>query len=103
MTRLRVLKTGWTDEQDAGPYRLQRCEDDAPFGYAVGPRSWKDCLHPSNVRLWSAKRENGTFRILGQNPQPPKRYAFLGVRSCDLAAIGVQDLVLLGGPHQDPI
>lgn len=97
------LPTGWTDEQEPGRYRLRRREDSALFGYAVGPQSWKKYLHPSNIRLWSAERENGTFRILNQEQRPKKRYAFLGVRSCDLAAIGVQDRVLLEDRHQDPI
>jgi sulfhydrogenase subunit beta (sulfur reductase) len=30
------LPVGWTDEQDAGRYRLRRREDEALFGYAVG-------------------------------------------------------------------
>lgn len=97
------LPIGWTDEQEPGHYRLKRRDDGALFGYAVGPQSWKKYLHPSNIRLWSAERENGTFRILNQEPLPKKRYAFLGVRSCDLAAIGVQDRVLLEDRHQDPI
>src|SRR5215469_11765721 len=35
------LPVGWTDEQDAGRYRLARRDDEALFGYAVGPQSWK--------------------------------------------------------------
>jgi sulfhydrogenase subunit beta (sulfur reductase) len=97
------LPAGWTDEQEPGRYRLKRREDGALFGYAVGPQSWKKYLHPSDIRLWSAERENGTFRILNQETRPKKRYAFLGVRSCDLEAIGVQDRVLLEDRHQDPI
>ena len=97
------LPAGWTDEQAPGRYRLKRRADDALFGYAVGPQSWKKYLHPSDIRLWSAERENGSFRILNQEARPKKRYAFLGVRSCDLAAIGVQDRVLLENRHQDPI
>lgn len=101
--RTKDLPAGWTDEQERGRYRLKRRDDGALFGYAVGPQSWKKYLHPSNIRLWSAERENGTFRILNQEPRPKKRYAFLGVRSCDLAAIGVQDRVLLEDRHQDAI
>lgn len=97
------LPAGWTDEQEPGHYRMKRRDDDALFGYAVGPQSWKKYLHPSNIRLWSAERENGSFRILNQETRPKKRYAFLGVRACDLAAIGVQDRVLLQDRHQDPI
>jgi hypothetical protein len=33
------LPAGWTDRQDAGRYRLERRDDDALFGYAVGPQS----------------------------------------------------------------
>ena len=101
--RIEDLPAGWTDEQQPGHYRLKRRNDSALFGYAVGPQSLKKYLHPSNIRLWSAQRENGTFRILNQESRPAKRYAFLGVRACDLAAIGVQDRVLMDDHHQDPI
>lgn len=46
------LPEGWTEEQDAGTYRLTRREDDALFGYAVGPHSWKRFLHPPEVVVW---------------------------------------------------
>ena len=35
------LPIGWADEQDGGRYRLRRRDDEALFGYAVGPDSWK--------------------------------------------------------------
>jgi sulfhydrogenase subunit beta (sulfur reductase) len=35
------LPVGWTDEQEAGRYRLRRRNDEALFGYVVGPQSWK--------------------------------------------------------------
>jgi len=31
------LPEGWTDEQEAGSYRLKRRDDAALFGYNVGP------------------------------------------------------------------
>ena len=40
------LPIGWTDEQDAGRYRLRRRDDEALFGYAVGPQSWKQYQLP---------------------------------------------------------
>jgi len=45
------LPAGWTDEQDAGRYRLRRRDDAALFGYAVGPHSWKKYLFPPSARL----------------------------------------------------
>ena len=97
------LPAGWTDEQDPGRYRLKRREDDAFFGYAVGPHSWKNYLHPGDVRLWSAERQGETFRILNNATKPARPHAFLGARACELAAIAVQDRVLLGDRYRDPI
>ncbi|HXX01450.1 MAG TPA: 4Fe-4S dicluster domain-containing protein [Candidatus Acidoferrales bacterium] len=97
------LPAGWTDEQAPGHYRLKRRDDDALFGYVVGPQSWKKYLHPAEVRLWSAERQNGTFRILNNETKPKTPRAFLGVRACELAAIGVQDRVLLEDRYRDAI
>ncbi len=95
------LPIGWTDEQDGGKYRLKRRGDAALFGYAVGPHSWKKFLFPPNVRLWSARRENGGFAVEPEQKTAPK-LAFIGVRACDLAAIAVQDRVFMGA-FTDPI
>jgi sulfhydrogenase subunit beta (sulfur reductase) len=99
----RDLPQGQTDEQGAGSYRLKPRADGALFGYAVGPQSWKRHLHPANVKLFEAEQKDGLFRILTDAPVHNSRSAFLGVRACDLAAIGVQDRVLLNGPYRDPI
>jgi ferredoxin len=97
------LPSGWTDEQAPGRYRLARRDDAALFGYAVGPHSWKKYLFPPEVRLWSARRgEDGGFSV-DLEPAPTARYAFLGVRPCELAAIGIQDKVFLQGPFPDPV
>ncbi len=100
--RLSDLPVGWTDEQEPGRYRLRRRNDEALFGYVVGPQSWKKYLHPASVRLLSAERDGNSFRILNNEPAPPRR-AFLGVRGCELAAIAVQDRVLQGDRYVDPI
>ena len=95
------LPAGWTDEQDGGTYRLVRRQDEALFGYVVGPRSWKHFLHPPKLTLFRARRNGGEMEIT-EEPDDPPRYAFLGVRSCDLHAIATQDRVLMGGEHPDP-
>ena len=97
------LPTGWTDAHKPGHYRLTRRDDQAVFGYAVGPHSWKKYLHPAETRLWSAERQDGTFRILNNQIPPRRPYAFLGVRACDLAAIAVLDRVLAGDKYHEPI
>jgi ferredoxin len=95
------LPIGWTDEQAGGVYRLKKRNDEALFGYVVGPHSWKKFLHPALRRLWQAKREDTGFQIIEETSQTPN-YAFIGVRSCELHAIAIQDKVFLGGPSVDP-
>jgi ferredoxin len=94
------LPVGWTDSQDGGTYRLQRRDDEARFGYAVGPHSWKRFLFPSRVRLWQARREDGGF-VVEEEPGPDAPFALFGVRSCDLHAIEIQDRVFMGGSYVD--
>ena len=95
------LPVGWTDVQGAGSYRLERRDDEALFGYVVGPHSWKKFLFPPATRLMrTALTSNGLEIESGAGPAP--RYAFIGVRACELAAIAVQDRVLTGGAHVDP-
>ncbi|HEY4897314.1 MAG TPA: 4Fe-4S dicluster domain-containing protein [Solirubrobacteraceae bacterium] len=98
------LPVGWTDEQDGGHYRLRRRDDEALFGYNVGPHSWKSYQLPPQVRLWRAhKGPDGELTQIAQEPtEAPPRYAFVGARSCELHAMGVLDTVLLGGAHPDP-
>jgi ferredoxin len=96
------LPEGWTDEQEGGTYRLKKRQDQALFGYNVGPHSWKQFLFPPQQKLWTAKRNGQGFEIHPEDEKPP-RYAFLGVRSCELHAIAIQDKVFLGGEYVDPI
>ena len=95
------LPVGWTDDQEGGTYRLKQRGDKALFGYAVGPHSWKQFLHPPVVRLWRADYSANGFTIVPEKQEPPK-FAFLGVRACELHAIRIQDKVFLEGPHTDP-
>ncbi|MFY9268367.1 MAG: 4Fe-4S dicluster domain-containing protein [Candidatus Manganitrophaceae bacterium] len=94
------LPIGWTDEQNGGSYRLKQREDAACFGYAAGPHSWKKYLLSPEQRLWRAEREGKGFRMIDEKEVPPK-LAFIGVRSCELHAIAIQDRVLLEGDHID--
>lgn len=97
------LPKGWSDEQGPASYRLKQRSDDALFGYGVGPQSWKKYLHPAEVRLWSAEKQGGTFRILNNEQKASGPHALLGVRACELAAIRVQDRVLLEDRYRDAI
>jgi ferredoxin len=94
------LPVGWTDEQDGGTYRLRRRDDEACFGFNLGPRSWKELQLPPVVRLWEGRRGDGGRPVAVREAEPPaQRLALLGVRSCELHAMGIMDRVL--GPTVD--
>lgn len=95
------LPEGWTDEQEGGTYRLKRRGDGALFGYAVGPHSWKKFLFPPALRLWSAERKDNSFAIQAETEDGPP-LAFIGVRSCEIHAIAIQDRIFREGPYVDP-
>jgi len=101
-----ALPRGWSDRASPGRYRLESTSEGTTgaaerFGFRVGAHSWKRFLHPSEALLFRARRDR-TDGLKLQPPPPPKTpLALLGVRPCDLAAIGVQDRVLSGGPHVD--
>ncbi len=94
------LPQGWTDEQQPGSYRVAKRPDMALFGYTVGPHSWKKFLHPPRLRLWQASR-TGNEVSFSHDETPSQKYAFLGVRSCELHAIAIQDQVFLQAGHED--
>lgn len=101
LTSVDDLPADWTDDQDGGKYRLRKRGDGALFGYAVGPHSWKKFLFPPVTREWQARRTNNGFEFNTEQQKTP-RYAFIGVRACELNAIAVQDKVFMGGKFVDP-
>lgn len=95
------LPIGWTEVQEAGTYRLKRRTDGALFGYSIGPQSAKQFFFPPRLRLLQLRRKDGSF-IVNTEMAPSSPLALIGVRSCDLHAIEVQDRVFLNGPFVDP-
>lgn len=108
--KIEDLPVGWTDEHAPASYRLRPREDGRYFGYVVGPDSWKKYLYPSKLELCNVNRlgsngSNGDDPFVAeaaQKAQEVPRYAFVGVRGCEVAAINVQDRVFLEGPYQEP-
>lgn len=95
------LPAGWTDEQKGGAYRLKKRNDNALFGYNVGPHSWKKFLFPPRSRLWQADRGAEAAQI-SEEPVETQKMAFIGVRSCELHAIAVQDRVFIQPSSVNP-
>ena len=98
LSSLEDLPAGWTDEQEGGAYRLKKRDDEALFGYAAGPHSWKKFLLPARLRLWQT--DDRLNFVEGR--EEPERLAFVGARACDLQAVAIQDAILMKGPYEDP-
>jgi hypothetical protein len=95
------LPAGWQDVQDGGTFRLERRDDQALFAHTVGHDSLKRLLFPPIVPTWRARRgDDGGLEV--EAPDPPPRYAFVGLRSCDLHAVAIQDRVFLGDRYVEP-
>jgi ferredoxin len=95
------LPRGWHDAQAPGSYHLTGSDSGLYFAWANGPQAIKPYLFAPREPLWRAKKVDGRFAVEAILPVP-QPLAFLGVRACDLAALGIQDKLFLGGPYVDP-
>ncbi len=92
------LPIGKKDSQSPGQYRLVSTEEKSYFGFNLGIGSWKKFIFPAREKIWVSKKSES----VPQTTLPPaEKLAFFGVRACELAAIGVQDRVLLGQQFTD--
>jgi ferredoxin len=96
------LPMGVADEQEARSYRLRRGPDWALFDYTSGVQSWKRFLYPADLPVYKLDKNDGDAPVIVA-PDPTRRFAFVGVRPCELRAIAIHDRVLLPAEHPDTI
>ena len=95
------MPIGYTDDQEAGRYRLVKNGNGAYFDYVVGPHSLKDFVFPPQSTLMTCRYEEGRLHIeMNEDPRPP--LAVIGARSCDLHALEAQDRIFLGDRYVNP-
>ncbi len=95
------LPAGWTEEQDGGRYRLAPTGTDEVFAFSSPATAWKRYLYPERTLLIRARRDGDRIDVVEPEPETPS-VAFFGIRSCDLAALGVLDEVFLDPEATDP-
>lgn len=101
LTSIDQLPQGLVDEQDGGHYRLRRDDGAGCFDHVVGPHSLKNFLFPPRETIQELVRKDGSWQVhQPEHDEPP--LAVIGVRSCDLHAVEVQDRTFLQGPYVDP-
>jgi ferredoxin len=79
-------------------------DDEALFGFAVGPASWRRQVNePRTVLVRIRRSEDDPYEVVETDPTDGvEPVAWIGVRGCDLAAMGITDRVFLDGNHPDP-
>lgn len=88
---VRGLPVGFGDHQTPGEYRLQRHHHNRCFAWANGPQAIKPHLFRPRETLWRSRRDNAgrlTFETVEARRQ---RWAVIGARACDLAALALHD------------
>ncbi|MEI7893180.1 MAG: 4Fe-4S dicluster domain-containing protein [Myxococcales bacterium] len=97
---LEDLPIGVTDKLAPGHYRLAPREDQALFGHHVGPHSLRREFLIPVATLFRARRTPQGFAQI-EEPPPARKLALFAVRPCDLAAVAIQDRVLLNDAYRD--
>jgi sulfhydrogenase subunit beta (sulfur reductase) len=98
---LKDLPRGILSEQNPASYRMIQTGKDRFFDFIPGGQSWKQYLFPPRHTLFNAIKD-GKWQ-LQENNDPAPRYALIGVRACELAAIHIQDKIFLREDFSDPI
>jgi ferredoxin len=89
------LPRGVRETHAPGRYELSRDDDDYLFRWAHGPDAGKRFLFPPRETIQAGRRDAEGRVLVEPVPLPEVRYAFVGLRACDLAAIEVQDRVFM--------
>ncbi|MCA9137004.1 MAG: 4Fe-4S dicluster domain-containing protein [Planctomycetales bacterium] len=98
----KALPGGWIDRQEPAVYRIENAGGSRQFDFNVGPSSWKKYLFPPKASIGGARLDQDGWHFTESTEELP-RYAFLGVRACDLAGIEIQDRVFTGDEFVDPL
>jgi ferredoxin len=95
------LASGVVDVQAPGKYRV---EGPSPFVFSAvnGPQSAKKFLHPSSVPMVTLKEDRVGLKVESVY-RAEEKYAFLGLRPCDLKAVEVLDRALMMEQYKDPV
>jgi NAD(P)H-flavin reductase len=94
------LPHGWTADSAPGSYRLTSTGGSRAFDYGVAVTVWKRFTHPPLVPLTRARRDGDLVAVVPVS-EPAPRLAFVGVRACEIAALGIQERAMLAGPAGD--
>ncbi len=101
VTSISDLPVGVRDDQSPGRYRISHQPTVRNFSWANGPQALKPLLFPPVETLWESRQDpDGRLSFLNA-PDLSLPTAVIGLRSCDLVALDLQDRHFLNGPFPD--
>jgi ferredoxin len=95
------LPRGYSSKEDSGKYQLVYSGHPRYFDITPGPHTWKQYLFPSRSELYTFRKDATGWSIEEDRSRP--KYAFVGVRPCELKAIQIQDKVFIRPYWSDPV
>ncbi len=99
---LNDLPRGILSVQKPGSFRLIQTGQAHYFDFIPAAQSWKQFLFPPRLALFDVQNDKEHWQII-QNDGAQPRYALIGVRACELAAIQIQDKVFIQPDFIDPL
>lgn len=96
------LPTGISILQAPGVYRVEITDSPRNFAWANGPQALKPLVFKSKEVLWTVKRQVDGKVAFSESITEARPVAIIGVRSCDLAALDLQDRHFLNNECADP-
>ena len=94
------LPRGLQAAQAPGHYRLTQDPQNRYFAWANGPQAIKPLAFATQESLWRVERNEAGLQFTAVLPAAPA-LAIIGVRSCDLAALALQDAHFLREGRRD--
>lgn len=97
------LPAGRGDEQAPAHYRSRARGDDALFGYAAPVQSARARFFPADELLWTSRPapDDQATPVIERPAAQHRPVAYVGLRSCDLAALRQQDRILTERRYAD--
>jgi len=99
------LPAGRGDVQTPAHYGTHARADDALFGYAAPVQSARQVFFPADELLWSSRTttdsDGSATPAIRRADHAGRPVAYVGLRSCDLAAIQQHDRILSGRAYVD--
>ncbi len=101
LNRAEQLPWGMRDHQEPGGYRLEQIPERKAFAFANGPQGIKPLLFKPQETVWRVERDEQGKLCFKPHQPDELPVAIIGSRSCDLAAMSIQDKVFIGSNNPD--